>query len=463
LITPEVDSRMPLLAAAPALLFAASITTPSRAEPAAARGEGGGDAVREDLAPSARGRSRRGPEPPRARRAQGHPRRGVHELRDPAGWPAEPPAPAGAVDAERFARAYASLCGTVASRAADLPEVARAIREVAAEAGADPFLLAALSYRQGFCTPAREGPAGVGLLQIQPAMFAPEASLPFPRGDLAVRKLVDARHNLRVGLALLRMWEAEHEALDRSYGSTPHRGAVAHLIWGDKVWSATGEDRVFTARRRLLDLYGARAREARASWFGFPLVSPLDGAPRLGTSGLGVDRDGGARAHRGLDVDAVIGEPVRAVADGVVQFAGADMPGRQEARWLSPRRSRSWRGRFGPGGIFVRIVHANQVRTGYFHLNSFTVTPGQEVKAGDLIGFVGRTGVKVSNSHLHFEVTQDGRLLDPAAFLGGFVIPPEGTLTHQHAVAEKQQRLAKERRARRKARLEARRRAVPTS
>ena len=74
-----------------------------------------------------------------------------------------------------------------------------------------------------------------------------------------------------------------------------------------------------------------------------PITSPLEGAPRLGTSGLGVDRDGGERSHRGVDIDATVGEPVRAVADGVVQFAGVDMTGDHPALGLLPRQLKRWR------------------------------------------------------------------------------------------------------------------------
>jgi hypothetical protein len=111
----------------------------------------------------------------------------------------------------------------------------------------------------------------------------------------------------------------------------------------------------------------------------------------------------------------------------------------------------------GPGGFFVRIMHEGGVRSGYFHLNSFRVEPGQTVRAGDIIGSVGRTGVKVSGSHLHFEVHKDGELKDPARFLSAWVLPPEGTITFALAKAEKRQRLARAARLRRHAQAAAQR------
>ena len=57
--------------------------------------------------------------------------------------------------------------------------------------------------------------------------------------------------------------------------------------------------------------------------------------------------------------------------------------------------------------------------------------------------------MKVSGSHLHFEVHQDGELGDPVRFLAAYVLPPNQTITHELAMAEKRMRLHRERRARR--------------
>jgi murein DD-endopeptidase MepM/ murein hydrolase activator NlpD len=387
----------------------------------------------------------------RQRRTTGPLKRGIHELRDPGGWPAEPAAVTGALDAARFDAAVIALCGEVAPAAA-LPDVARLVRQAASEGHVDAFLLAALVYRQSRCRPGLTTPGGLGLLQIQPRMFGHGARLPFPREALAREQLLDPAANLRVGVALLEMWEAEHAALDAASRSTPHRTAISHLVWGDRVWSATPEDRALVARRRLLDMYANQPVSFRPSSLGLAIVSPLEGGTRLGTSGPGADREGGERAHRGLDVDATVGEPVRAVADGVVQFAGMDLQGDYPARALLPRQLRRFRARnMGPGGFFVRVVHEGGLRTGYFHLNNFHVVAGQTVRAGEIIGTVGRTGIKASGSHLHFEVHKDGDLQDPVRFLAAYVLPPQQTITHVNAMAEKRHRLARARRARRNA------------
>jgi len=86
----------------------------------------------------------------RQRHTTGPQKRGVHELRDPSGWPAEPAPVAGPIDPARFDAAVIALCNEVAPPA-ELPDVARLVREAAAEGHADAFLLAALVYRESRC------------------------------------------------------------------------------------------------------------------------------------------------------------------------------------------------------------------------------------------------------------------------------------------------------------------------
>ena len=252
------------------------------------------------------------------------------------------------------------------------------------------------------------------------------------------------------------MWEADHLAIDRALGSTPHRTALAHFFWGDRVWGTTAEDRTLTARRRLIEAYANAPLLFRPSSLGLTIVSPLEGGTRLGTSGLGADRDDGARAHRGLDIDATVGEPVRAVADGVVQFAGVDLTGDRPALGLLPRQLRRWRNRTDGPGRLLRADHARGRHPQRLLPPHRLPRPrGQTVHAGEVIGTVGRTGVKASGSHLHFEVHEDGDLKDPVRFLSAFVLPPDRTITNQLAMSEKRQRLAKLARQKRQARLAA--------
>ena len=117
------------------------------------------------------------------------------------------------------------------------------------------------------------------------------------------------------------------------------------------------------------------------------------------TSPFGWRRDpfsGVATYHRGVDLRAAYGEPIGAADSGTVVFAG-------EQRGY---------------GQTVVVEHAGGVRTRYAHLSSLTTEVGAEVKAGDAIGRAGRSG-RATGTHLHFEVTQNGRPIDPQAFRPG--------------------------------------------
>jgi murein DD-endopeptidase MepM/ murein hydrolase activator NlpD len=103
--------------------------------------------------------------------------------------------------------------------------------------------------------------------------------------------------------------------------------------------------------------------------------------------------------HYGIDMAAVRGTPVRAVATGVVK----------EARYAS-----------GYGNTIV-IQHSPIYKTRYAHLDAIYVKNGQQVKKGDYIGDVGDTGfVRKTGSdasHLHFEVYENGKQMNPMYYL----------------------------------------------
>jgi len=67
-------------------------------------------------------------------------------------------------------------------------------------------------------------------------------------------------------------------------------------------------------------------------------------------------------------------------------------------------------------GIRVIIDHGNEYSTSYCHLSKFTVEEGQSVKKGDLIGYVGNSGMS-ARPHLHYEIMKDGKYVDPEDYL----------------------------------------------
>ena len=141
--------------------------------------------------------------------------------------------------------------------------------------------------------------------------------------------------------------------------------------------------------------------DGRTDWFdaagvgqrrgGFQM--PVENARK--TSGFGMRIHplfGYSRFHRGTDYGASHGTPIRAVTDGVVTTAG-------------------WQGGY---GRMVRLAHANGLGTGYGHMASIAVSHGVHVRQGQVIGYVGSSGVS-TGPHLHFEVYRGGQAVAPSS------------------------------------------------
>ena len=112
------------------------------------------------------------------------------------------------------------------------------------------------------------------------------------------------------------------------------------------------------------------------------------------TSGFGLRRHpilGYTRLHAGEDLAAPYGSPIYAVTDGTVEFAG-------------------WHGGH---GNFVKLEHGSGFGTGYGHMSRIAVAPGMHVRRGQVIGYVGSTGLS-TGPHLHYEVYRNGIPVDPA-------------------------------------------------
>jgi murein DD-endopeptidase MepM/ murein hydrolase activator NlpD len=108
----------------------------------------------------------------------------------------------------------------------------------------------------------------------------------------------------------------------------------------------------------------------------------------------------GARIHAGVDIAGPLGEPVHACAEGSVAFAGVDSV----------------------FGDMLILDHGNGFSSLYGHNQRLAARPGQSVMRGDVIAYVGSTGVS-SAPHLHFEVRHEGRAVDPLDFFGASVSP----------------------------------------
>lgn len=146
---------------------------------------------------------------------------------------------------------------------------------------------------------------------------------------------------------------------------------------------------------------------AADSWI-HPLAGPLRRMPVRDSRTFGAERPGDRPAdcragHCGVDLGETWGEPVLAAHAGVID---------RVQRGPNPDR----------GGLYVRLAHrGGTVITEYFHLAAIphALSPGRAVKAGEVIGIVGDTGVRQSGPHLHFALIvkmgadDPGRYVDP--------------------------------------------------
>ena len=126
-----------------------------------------------------------------------------------------------------------------------------------------------------------------------------------------------------------------------------------------------------------------------------PARGPLDGGWMSSRYGPRIDPISGQPAwHHGVDFSGGPGSDVKAVAGGVVTFAGTS----------------------GAYGQMVEIEHGEGISTRYAHHDSLQVEPGDIVKKGQVIAHLGSTG-RSTGPHVHFEVLRDGRRFDPAEYL----------------------------------------------
>ncbi|WP_093667114.1 M23 family metallopeptidase [Sphingomonas gellani] len=168
--------------------------------------------------------------------------------------------------------------------------------------------------------------------------------------------------------------------------------------------AATGETR--TGQLLYAGIDGARSRtrlvrwtlDGKEGWFdangeverrgqmGMPVAGRITSAfgwrmhPLLGFTKL----------HKGMDIGAAYGSPIYAAIDGMVSFAG----------------------RAGGYGNFVKLAHQSGLASGYGHMSRIAVRPGQRVARGQVIGYVGSTGLS-TGPHLHWEVWKNGQSINP--------------------------------------------------
>ena len=132
--------------------------------------------------------------------------------------------------------------------------------------------------------------------------------------------------------------------------------------------------------------FDAKGQSERRGFMGMPVAGRI-------TSSFGYRMHpllGYLKMHKGLDIAAPYGSPIYAALDGVVQGAG----------------------RSGGYGNFVKLIHGGNLASGDGHMSRIAVARGQRVRQGQVIGYVGSTGMS-TGPHLHWEVWRNGQTINP--------------------------------------------------
>lgn len=190
--------------------------------------------------------------------------------------------------------------------------------------------------------------------------------------------------SLEANLAALEKFAGVHPKADSAGGPPDARPALAvDAMSGTDTWLDDLERRITTVRGAVQ----LRIERMRRLPVGMPIASRL-------SSGFGWRSNPftgrGSEWHSGLDFPAPIGSPVRATADGVVEFA--------------ERRSGY--------GLAVSVRHGDGYSTVFGHLSAATVRAGQKVTRGTIVGRVGNEG-RSTGPHVHYEVRRHGKAIDP--------------------------------------------------
>ncbi|WP_250295784.1 M23 family metallopeptidase [Wolbachia endosymbiont of Oedothorax gibbosus] len=158
-----------------------------------------------------------------------------------------------------------------------------------------------------------------------------------------------------------------------------------------------------TINKKAISLYHYKSQDGKERYFnnegislknGEIFANPLNGDYRV-SSKFGNRKHpvrGKTAFHKGVDYAAKLGTPIYAAAEGVVEYIGKN----------------------GGYGNYIKIKHKNEYSTCYAHISRFSgdIKLGSKVKQGQVIAYVGSTGV-ATGPHLHYEVIYNGKHIDP--------------------------------------------------
>jgi murein DD-endopeptidase MepM/ murein hydrolase activator NlpD len=145
-----------------------------------------------------------------------------------------------------------------------------------------------------------------------------------------------------------------------------------------------GKNLIEQARQEVAYLFSwASPSEFRAPLEGSAVITSPFGMRKHPVTGL-------QAMHNGVDYRCTIGQPIGAIADGVINFAGMA----------------------GHSGLLVAVDHTDGMQSLYAHLSATDMQAGKQVSAGAVIGKCGNSG-RSTAPHLHLGIKQNGQFIDP--------------------------------------------------
>lgn len=198
----------------------------------------------------------------------------------------------------------------------------------------------------------------------------------YPKEILKIPNQDGIMHNVAAGETI--------KSISQKYTIEPASISAANELFGEKINSGT---KLFIPGAKL-DY--AQLQEINGDLFIWPVRGRI-----TSRYGYRISPVSGVRTfHTGLDISGVTGTPIKAAMSGRVTSAGYNSV----------------------FGKYVVVAHHSNYQTLYGHMSAIRTRSGAYVKTGEIIGYVGNTGLS-TGSHLHFTVYKNGRTVNPSMLI----------------------------------------------